>query len=278
MLRVKKVIDVVYRKVTKEDWDNVLIIGGDEGIGKSTLALEIFDEWYNRLIQDGLMNKHDPDKLIEFIALSMPQFLKAFKELKRFQMVLYDEAGELSSLRMMNKFNYAVSKTYEVVRGENLFSIIVVPDVFYINPFFSARRARGYIHVYKRGRMAYWNKSKLRDMIEINKSYKKKTPFRVVPLFYDTFPKYKGIMLEHYKEKKKKKMEQIRAELYDKLVIEESQKYDFLKYIYNATLLTGKKLTMELVGQIFEMSGRSIYAKRDEYKEILRREGIVAES
>lgn len=276
MRRILKVLDVVYNKVTKQDWDNVLIIGGDEGIGKSTLALHIFEYWYRKLEKDGHVRKLDPEHLIQFIALSMDQFLKGFRDLDQFYLELYDEAGELSSLRMMNKFNYAVSKTYEVVRGENLFSIIVVPDVFYLNPFFSARRARGYIHVYKRGRCAYWGKKKLRETVELNKTFRQKTPFRVAPLFYDTFPMYKGIMLEHYKEKKKAKMEQIRSELYDKLVIEESEKHDFLKYIYNATKLTGQKLTMADIGKIFEVSERTIYNKRDEFRELQKKEGIVA--
>lgn len=272
MLRIQKVLNVVYDKVTKDDWDNALIIGGDEGIGKSTIGLHIMEWWYKRLKEDGHIKQLDPKKLINFIALGMDQFLKGFREMRQFHLMLYDEAGELSSLRMMNKFNYAVTKTYEVVRGENLFSIIVVPDVFYINPFFSSRRARGYIHVYKRGRLAYWNKNKLRDMIELNKTYKKKTPFRVPPLFYDTFPKYDGIMSELYHKKKKGKMDQIRKELYDKLIVEEGEKYNFLKYIYNGTKLQGQKITIKALAEIFEISEKGIYNKKYEYEELQKKE------
>lgn len=258
MRRINTVIEVVHEKVTKEDWDNVLILGGDEGIGKTTLALHILEIWYTLL-----GHKIKPEH-IEKVALGLKQFLKAFKELKRFELVVYDEAGELSSLRMMNKFNYSITKAYEVVRGANLFTILVLPDVFYVNPFFSTRRARGYIHVYKRGRFAYWNKKRLRNLIEKNKLFKKKAVWRIKPLFYDTFPKYKGVLLESYLEKKEKKMATIREELYDSLMEKEGEKYDFLKYVYNAYTTVGATKT----GAIFECSRRTIYRKKDEYLEI----------
>lgn len=275
MLRIKRVLDISYKKLTQLDWDNVLIMGGDEGTGKSTLMLHIFEYWYKRLKEDGHIKKLDPDDLIKFIALSMPQFLKGLKDLSRFYLMAYDEAGELSSLRMTNKFNYAVSKTYEVVRGENLFSILIVPDVFYINSFFSSRRARGYIHVYKRGKFAYWSKEALRNMIQINAAFRRKTPWRSPPLFYDTFPKYKGFMMDHYQAKKREKMEMIREELYHKLIQVEEEKQDLLKWIYTATTLRGQKLTTGLIGQIFDLSVRSIYNKKDEYIEMQKKEGIT---
>lgn len=266
MKRLKTVLDVVFQKVTKDDWDNVLIIGGDEGIGKTTLGLHIFEYWYS------LLKYELSPRLIEKVALSLPQFLKAFKGLKRYELEVYDEAGELSSLRMMNKFNYAITKAYEVVRGENLFTILILPDVFYLNPFFSTRRARGYIHVYSRGRFAYWNKGKLRDLIEKNKLFKKKSVWRIPPLFYDTFPKYEGFLKEAYLKKKKEKMSNVRDELYNKLIVQEEERYNFSKYVYNAYKINGKKLTIKLIGEIFEMSDRNVYRVKDEYIEQAKKE------
>lgn len=262
MLRLQVVLDVAHDKLTKEEWDNVLIIGGDEGTGKSTLGLHILEYWLNKLY--GKVKAED----IKYVALNLKQFLQGFKDLKRFEMEIYDEAGELSSLRMTNRFNYAIAKAYEVVRGECLFTILILPDVFYLNPFFSTRRARGYIHVYKRGRFAYWNKKKLRDLIERNKLYKKKSVWRISPLFYDTFPKYKGVMLEPYLEKKKKKMESVRDELYNKIIVEEEEKHDLLRYIANSYELIGSTKS----AQIFECSARTILRKKDEYLEVKRKQ------
>lgn len=278
MLRIMKVMDVVYNKVVSEDWDNVIIISGDEGIGKSTLGLHLFDNWFHRLLEGGKIKKINPEELINFVALGMDQFLYGFKEMSQFFCILYDEAGELSSLRMMNRFNFAVSKTYEVVRGDNLFSILVVPDIFYLNPFFSTRRARGHIHVYKRGKFAYWNKSKLRDMIQLNAGKKKKTPFRVVPLFYDTFPRYTGIFADLYKEKKATKISEIRMSLYDKLIVREQEKLELKKFIYNASLHRGKKITNKLLVQIFDMSEKTLISKRCEYAEQMKREAGMLSS
>ncbi|MFW9875389.1 MAG: hypothetical protein ACFFG0_19965 [Candidatus Thorarchaeota archaeon] len=257
MKRINIVMDVIFRKLTHQDWDNLLIIGGDEGIGKSTLGLHLCDYWYNLLY-----NNCGPE-LIKNVALSLSQFITALKNLKRYELIIYDEAGELSSLRMMEKFNYAISKAYEVIRGDNLFTILILPDVFYVNPFFSMRRARGYIHVYKRGSFAYWNKITLRNLVEKNKSYKKKSVWRVKPLFHDRFFKYKGALKEPYDKKKKEKMITIREDLYDKLLIKEQEKYDFLKYIFNAKELVGVTKSSE----IFECSKQTIYNKYHEFKE-----------
>lgn len=266
MLRLQTVLDVVFDKVTKEDWDNVLVLGGDEGIGKSNLGLHISDYWNTKLY--GSIKP----VLIKNVCLSLDQFLLAFKDLKQFELIIYDEAGELSSLRMMTKFNFAITQAYEVVRGQNLFTILILPDVFYLNPFFSNRRARGYIHVYKRGRFAYWDKKRLRALIEKNKHFKRRSVWRVPPLFYDTFPKYKGVLKEPYLEKKTEKMNKIRDELYDKLMTVPEEKFNFLKYIFNAHESRGKKLTVDLIGEIFEMSGRHVYRKKEEYIESVKKE------
>lgn len=258
MKRLHKVLDVVFDKITKKDWDNVLIVGGDEGSGKSTLVLWIMEYYYKKLY--GSCGVEQVNK----IALSIEQFLKILKDLKQYELVNYDEAGELSSLRMMNKFNYAVMKAYEVIRSENLFTILILPDIFYLNPFFSTRRARGYIHVYKRGLFAYWNKLNMRRVVEINKTYKFKTVWRVKPLFYDHYPIYKGVLWDAYQEKKKLKTERVRNELYDKIVTEESVEFKELELVYRCYKVVGAPKTAE----IFQCSRKTVYNRINELRQL----------
>lgn len=258
MKRLKKVIDVVFEMITQKDWDNVLIVGGDEGIGKSSLVLWIM-EYYYQLLEGSCNSEH-----VEKIALSIEQFLRILKDLKQYELINYDEAGELSSLRMMNKFNYAVMKAYEVIRSENLFTILILPDIFYLNPFFSARRARGYIHVYKRGVFAYWNKTNMRRVVEINKTFKYKSVWRVKPLFHDHFPIYKGVLWEKYQEKKRLKTQAVREALYEKIVIEESNQYKELELYYRAYKAVGAVKTAE----IFQVTRQTVYNKLKELRAI----------
>ena len=261
MKRIIEAIDEIYEQVTYNDWDAVGVVGGGEGSGKSNLDLHLYDHWNKRLHEDGHRPKPKPEKLIKYISLSMEQFLDGLKDLKRFGMLVYDEAGELSSMRMMNKFNYKVTKTYEVVRGANLMTILTLPDVFFLNPFFSTRRARFYMHVYKRGRVAFWDQARLQKMIALNKGQKVKKPWRVKPMFYDTFPKYKGPMLKHYMAKKEEKMTYIRHDLYEELVTEESEKFAILQAIKRSHELLGEDLTLKRIAHIFGIAERTIYKK-----------------
>lgn len=273
MKRLLTVWDEFYYQLVNRDWDAVGIIGGGEGKGKSNLGLNLMDIWYQWLIRDGHLKEFDPEYLMKFCGLSIEQFLEGFKELKKFYLELFDEAGELSSLRMMNKFNYAVTKTYEVVRGANLNSLLILPDVFYINPFFSTRRARFYIHVYKRGRIAFWDRPRLQKLIEINKTFRTKSVWRVPPLFYDTFPKYKGELLKPYLAKKKAKIDKIRIELYDKMIVQEQERNDLLKATYSMMQHLGKKLSLDLAQEIFSCSRKTLYNRKNDYIELARKEG-----
>lgn len=259
MKRLNEVLRADYEKLTLEDWDKVLLITGDEGISKSNLGLTCIDTWNGWLIDDDIKKTRDPKKDIKYVALSITQFLEALKDVKKFGCVIYDEAGEISSLRMMNKFNYKLTKTYEVIRGENLFTILILPDVFYLNPFFSSRRARGLIHVYKRGKFAYWNKRQLRRMIEINKTYKTKNPFRVKPLFFDTFPKYKGYLKNAYADKKREKMHAAREELYEEIVKNDDPKLELKKVAYNLRHKITDALNVKVIAEAFNVTDRTIY-------------------
>ena len=217
MKRLIKGIDVAYHKLTKEDYDNLWIIEGEEGIGKSNLGLWALDYWC--FLLGNKATKED----IRYICPNMLLFVKELSTIEKHKLIVYDEGGELSNLRIMDKFNYMLSRSYKKIRGFNLFTIIILPSVFDLNPYF-VRRARGLISVYKRGKFAYWGKEKLRTAIQLNQYYKRKSIWRVPPLFYDTFSKYDGILKEPYLERKKEDMENDLKNLYEELFGDKSQK------------------------------------------------------
>lgn len=206
MEKLIRIMAVDYKKLTTEKWDKVLVIDGDEGTSKSNLALTIFDIWQSNL--NGELKDNDIDK----ICLNLKQFSGALRNLPPYNMIIYDEAGELSKMRMMSKFNNTITLAYQVIRGRSYFSILVLPSVFDLDSRFTKRRARGYIHVIKRGFYGYYNKTRLRLLMDAY--LKSKSEYRarslVRPLFKEKFPEYKDTKLrELYDKKKEARMREI---------------------------------------------------------------------
>jgi len=208
MKRIKQVLDVDYDKMDKEEWDNLLIIDGDEGVGKSGLGLTILDYWLRK--RHGEVKESD----IKYIHLTKRDFVRGLVDLNRLDMIIYDEAGKLSKYRTGSKDNFKMRQSYQAIRGLLFYTIMILPSVFDFDNFFGGRRARGYIHVYKRGEFAFWNKNKLRKLLAYNKNRKVKTPWVVKPLWHDNFDDYKGKLLGPYKKKKKDKIYSILNELW----------------------------------------------------------------
>lgn len=249
MKRILRWVDVAFKKNTKEDWDTAYIIAGDEGVGKSHLGMHLTEYW------DKKLNGSIREDLIKFIALDRRDFVTALKDVDQYNVLTYDEAGELSNLRQMDKFNHMVTQAYRVIRGENLFTLLILPSVFDLNPFFTTRRARGLIQVYKRGQFAFYDKKRLRRIIEINRYRKVKTPNVISPTFRDWFPIYKGELMGSYEEKKRRKMRATRQKLYDELVDPGMKKE--AKLILKAEQMIGKQKAAELFG----VSTRTIYRR-----------------
>lgn len=207
MKRFYTLLEKSYHYLKNEDWDNFTITDGDVGKGKSNLWLHGLEYWhklvYGKCIEEDI--KH--------ISLDKNEFVTDLRQLSRFGMTIYDEAGDLSNIRSMNNFNYTITLTYTIVRGLNLFSNLTLPNVFRLNSYFVRDRARFLIRVYERGKIAVWDKPRIRRIVDLNQGRLVKTPWVVRPLFHDHFPKYDGVLLGAYKAKKDKRLNSIRAEL-----------------------------------------------------------------
>lgn len=258
MKRLIAVLEIVYKKLTQQDWDNCLILTGDEGTGKSTLGLHILHWWLSK--KNGTVNEKD----IDYVSLDRKQFLKNLKECGKFDMPIYDESGDISNKRSLSGFNLAITKAYQIIRGDNLFTILILPSIFDLESFFTKRRARGLIHVYKRGRMAYWDKGRLRRLIALNQNKYIKSVWTVKPLFYDTFPKYTGVLSKSYLEKKTNKIKTVRSDLYKEIV--EGQTNFLLQRNKLIVELANKEGTI-YVAKLIGVSERIIQAIRKKARE-----------
>ena len=90
MKRLIKGIDVAFNKLTKEDYDNLWIIEGEEGIGKSNLGLWCLDYWCFLLGKGLKAAKED----IRYICPNMLLFVKELSNIEKYKMIVYDEGGE----------------------------------------------------------------------------------------------------------------------------------------------------------------------------------------
>ena len=103
--------------------------------------------------------------------------------------------------------------TYQIIRADNIFTVLILPDIWYIDSYFRNTRIKGLFYVTKRGRVAFWGGNKLRKMLELNQQRQIKKYFVVQPNFTDKYPIYKGVMAEEYKKLKEKKTTEARKKI-----------------------------------------------------------------
>lgn len=253
MRRLRTVLGVDYNKITREKWDKVLIISGFEGIGKSDLGLHVTEIWY------GFSGVCTGEHIVK-VSMSLKDFASSLRDAERYDCLDFDEAGELSNKRTMERFNYLITRGYQVIRNERLLTILIIPDPFEINPYFLKRRARGLIVVYKRGKIAYWNRSRIRAMVDLNANRYRKTPWVVRPLFYDTYSIYNGVLRKPYDKMKDKHTMQVRKQLYNEMY-RDVNKDELLEALHRAK----KILDIETIMEIFGISKKTIYNRLRKY-------------
>jgi ABC-type dipeptide/oligopeptide/nickel transport system ATPase component len=133
---LKKELDKIKTVVTKKDRDFVMVIDGEEGSGKSVLAMQI-------------AKYLDPDFNIDKLVFNSDDFIEAIKKVKMNSCVLLDEAYSASNARAsLTEVNRAMVGVATEMRQRNLFVIFVLPTFFDLDRYFALWRCRALIHVY----------------------------------------------------------------------------------------------------------------------------------
>jgi len=128
---------------TKKNSDAVICISGFEGVGKSTLGFILsylldkdFDMWYNVL--------YSPNQ---------KELIEKLKIFKKGSVLNLDEA-----VKVLEKQNWAkqtfIKKTFQVIRGRNLITLLLIPRLEDLNEYFRNWRVMLNICVIYRG-LAY---------------------------------------------------------------------------------------------------------------------------
>ena len=210
MKRIHKYLDIRHIKHLKE-WDTVIAICGVSGVSKSNLGLHMAEYWYS--ILNGSCKPED----IKHFCLTKEDFVTDLSDCVPFEMTIFDEAGELSSRSALSKFNKSMMIAYQVIRADKIFTILILPELWYLDSFFRNTKIKALFHVYKRGRVACWLSQKVKKLVQLNQSRYLKNYYLVKPDFYDTFPIYKGVMAESYLKMKTNKTRQARLKLKEQI-------------------------------------------------------------
>jgi glycosyltransferase involved in cell wall biosynthesis len=208
------------RGIRSADRDRVTIITGYEGTGKSNLLLHAYKIWYEMI---GLAKPP-----IKFLADNKVNFVVALKDAERYYLVAHDEAGkDLYSRKSMSSFSTDMNQAYMVIRGKNLHTILVIPNILDLDSFFRKRRVTGMFFVYSTGRYAYYTKSQIRKLlphlVRMSSTSAEPNPMKVKmvkPFYLDTFPKYEGALLDEYLARKSDNMDDSIMQLYTKYMQE----------------------------------------------------------
>jgi len=129
-------LDRIKEVVTKKDRDFVLIVDGEEGCGKSVLAMQI--------------GKYlDPNLTLDNITFNASQFIERLKTSPKFSCVILDEAYTSASSRgALSEVNRSMVGVATEMRQKNLFVIINLPTFFDLDRYFALWRCRALMHVY----------------------------------------------------------------------------------------------------------------------------------
>ncbi len=160
--------------VTKKDRDYVMVIDGEEGSGKSVLAMQI-------------AKALDPKFNLDNICFNADQFIERLKHSPKHSCIVLDEAyNSANSRATLTEVNRSLVGVATEMRQRNLYVIIVLPSFFDLDKYFALWRCRCLMHVYfardgSRGRYILFPKTKKKYLYLTGKKFydysKPKSPF-----------------------------------------------------------------------------------------------------
>ena len=147
----------IKKLINTRDRDYVIIIDGQEGSAKSTVAAQVAYHVDKSFTQDRM-------------CLRPEEFIRKVADAKKGQAVVFDEAYTgLASRSAFSEINKVLVEMMMEMRKKNLFIVLCIPSVFYLEKYAALHRARGLFHCYfgkggKRGQFLVYNDKKLKQL------------------------------------------------------------------------------------------------------------------
>ena len=135
---ILKELEKIKHRVLYRDLDYVSVYDGEEGVGKSVLAMQ-----HAKIL--------DPKFNIDNVVFTSDDFIAKIKdpETKRGTCVVLDEAFNAANSRAsLTEVNRSMIGLATEMRQKNLFVILVLPTFFDLDRYFAIWRCRSLFHVY----------------------------------------------------------------------------------------------------------------------------------
>jgi hypothetical protein len=211
----KAMLEVDYFQLNKNDQDNLVVLCGKEGKGKSRLGLWAIDKWFE--INNIEKTPENFRKAMGVKLLEWTRVLKYIGENEIHGCINdFDEAGDvLSGKHAGNKVVRAVEDAFKVIRGLNTLSIITSPSLFILSPYLRYHRVRVVWYVRKRGVCDVFFGMNLYNLMAYNENRDYKDMEEIKPNFSFVYPDYSGPFLETYLQMKGHKMYSVLQNLHE---------------------------------------------------------------
>jgi hypothetical protein len=176
----------VYPDLLKHDKDNVFLVDGNEGSGKSKFADILGAHAASHL-------KCDYD--LDCVCLTPEEFKSRIQNCPNRSVVIYDEANRgMSSSRALSEINNILKDLMMEMRQKNLFVIIIMPTFFLLDKYTALFRAKGLFHVYerkrKRGFWVFFNEKNKKKLYILGK---KLLDYNIMK-----YPRFRGVFLNQW--------------------------------------------------------------------------------
>jgi len=240
--RLKEKMDLMVKRSTgKKKMDNLIVIDGDEGIGKSTLSVYLAYYYASKSERTFSVDNifFDVNKLIQFAQTTEDQI------------IIWDEAalGGLS-IEHSKQHQINLTKLLMTARKKRHLWIFNIPKFFKLNEYILVDRAIALIHVYARrqleaGRFCYYKK-KAKEKLFYHRIRTRQREYYKYMSFWGTFPNCltKIIDEDKYEAMKDEAIASIGKE--EKKNRYERRIYEMMKYMIDSGL-THKKIA-EITG------------------------------
>jgi len=161
----------------RNDWDCPIVVDGEEGAGKSMLALK-------------LSMRIDPNFRFDarHLVFRYGSLIQSIYDLPKYSCIQHDEFGLTAFNRQsMSRANIDLVKAVMVCRDQNKALVLCVPSIWALDHYIKYHRAKFWLHVYSSP--PAWNHPPVRGFVEI---------YRVKPRLWFEMPWYQLLGRYHF--------------------------------------------------------------------------------
>jgi hypothetical protein len=255
-------LDLMCDRMTKGTSDNLVLIDGDEGTGKSTLASEICYYVAHKCKREFNLSRvfFDLDELMSFALRTKEQIID------------WDE-GALGGLSVewWKKNQIKFLKLLMVARKRKHFFVICIPKFFKLSEYLVVDRSMALIHVYERnqlekGRFIYFSKGRKERLWQDWKKSKFRN-YKKLYNFHGSFPDAFAQIIDADEYDKKKDMAILSIDKDDDKIDERTLRKRFIGMAVKRMDILGIKLNQSVLCDIFDVSEKTLRAYKNEYSD-----------